>query len=71
MAAVSNPPRNQVNILERFNDTELLNCCWSILPSSSVMLVSECPRTVQTSEAMGDRALGGEPPHNKCSEYFL
>ncbi len=31
MAAGSNLPRNRVNILERFNDTELLNYCWEAL----------------------------------------
>ncbi len=28
MVAATNLPRNWVNILERFNDTELLNGCW-------------------------------------------
>ncbi len=52
MAAAGSLPRNRVSILQRFNDTELLNCCWV----NALLL--------QTSEALGDRARGGEPPPN-------
>ncbi len=32
MAAAGSLPHNRVDILERFNDTDLLNCCWVNAP---------------------------------------
>ena len=34
------------------------------------MLVSENPRTLYTTEAIGDKSFGAEPPPNKCNTYF-
>ncbi len=41
MAAADSLPRNQVNIWGRFNDTELLNCCWLSAPLQPHQLMSE------------------------------